>query len=52
MVIQYYDRKHVFLIVLHHTDVSVQIRLLSGEALLQEKNSTGDRWDFNPGPCG
>ena len=26
-------------------------RLLSGETLLQEKNSTGRRWDSNPGPC-
>ena len=24
----------------------------SGETLLQEKNSTGHRWDSNPGPCG
>ena len=35
----------------HGTDVSVGISLLSGENLLQEKNSTGSRWDSNPGPC-
>ena len=31
-------------------DVSVRIRLLSGETLLRAKNSTGRRWDLNPGP--
>ena len=35
----------------HGTDVSVGIRLLSGETLLQEKSSTGYNWDSNPGPC-
>ena len=35
----------------HGADVSVEIQLLSGETLLQEKNSTGRRWDLNPGPC-
>ena len=34
----------------HGTDVSVRIRLLSEETLLQEKNYTGRRWDLNPGP--
>ena len=32
-------------------DLSVGVRLLSGETLLQEKKSTGRRWDLNPGPC-
>ena len=27
------------------------VRLLSGETWLQNKNSTGRRWDFNPDPC-
>ena len=35
----------------HGTDVSVGIRLLSGETVLQAKNSTGSRWDLHPGPC-
>ena len=35
----------------HGTDVSVGVRLLSGETFLQAKNSTGRRWDSNPGPC-
>ena len=35
----------------HGTDLSVGIRLLSGETLLQAKNSTGSRWDSNPGHC-
>ena len=35
----------------HDADVDVWIRLLSGETLLQVKNSTGCRWDLNPGPC-
>ena len=34
----------------HGTDVSVGIQLLSGETLLQAKNSAGRRWDSNPGP--
>ena len=34
------------------TDLSVGVRLLSGETLLQAKNSTGRRWDSNPGPVG
>ena len=34
-----------------HTDVSDGVRLLSGETLLQAKNSTGRRWDSNQGPC-
>ena len=34
----------------HGTDVSVGIHLLSGETLLQAKNSTDCRWDSNPGP--
>ena len=38
------------LIGAHGTDVSVGVRLLSGEILLQAKNSTGRRWDSNPGP--
>ena len=33
------------------TDLSIGVQLLSGEILLQEKNSTGRRWDLNPGPC-
>ena len=32
------------------TDISVGSRLLSGETLLQAKNSTGRWWDSNPGP--
>ena len=39
------------LIGAHSTDVSVGARLLSGETFLQAKNSTGGRWDSNPGPC-
>ena len=35
----------------HGTDVSVGVRLLSGETLLQVKNSTGRRWNSPPGPC-
>ena len=35
----------------HGTDLSVGVRLLSGETLLHEENSTGRRWDSNPGPC-
>ena len=35
----------------HGTDGSIGIPLLSGETFLQEKNSTGRRWDLNPGPC-
>ena len=34
----------------HCTDVSVEVRFLSGEPLLQEKYSTGHRWDSNPCP--
>ena len=30
---------------MHGTDVSIGIRLLSGETLLQGKKSTGRRWD-------
>ena len=33
----------IFIIEAHGTDVSVGVRLLSGETLLQEKNSTGRR---------
>ena len=29
---------------------SFEASLMSGETLLQEKNSTGCRWDSNPGP--
>ena len=35
----------------HGTDFSVGIRLLSGETLLQAKNSSGHRWGSNLGPC-
>ena len=48
---------HVHLIALsgfigaHGTDLSVGVQLLSGETLLQAKNSTGHRWDSNPGIC-
>ena len=35
----------------HCTDVGVVIRLLSGKTWLQTKNSTGRRWDSNPGSC-
>ena len=38
------------LIRAHGTDVSDGVASLSGETLLQEKNSTGHRWDSNPGP--
>ena len=34
-----------------NTDVSVGAQLLSGETLLQEKNSTGHRWDLNKCLC-
>ena len=40
-----------YLIGAHGIDVSVGVRLLSGETLLQVKNFTGHRWDLNPGPC-
>ena len=40
-----------YIIGAHGTDVSVEIRLLSGETLLQVKNLIGRRWDSNPGPC-
>ena len=43
----YHYRKRVFHIVPHCTDVGVIIWLLSVETLLQEKNSTGRRWDSN-----
>ena len=33
------------------TDLSVVVQLVSGKTLLQEKNSTGHRWDSNPSPC-
>ena len=33
------------------TDLSVEVLLLSGETLLQVKNSTGYKWDSNLGPC-
>ena len=35
----------------HGTDVSVGVRILSGETLLQAKNSTGRNRDSNQGPC-
>ena len=35
----------------HGTDVSVRIRLLSRETLLQAKNFSGHRWGSNSGPC-
>ena len=55
-------RLFCFLLVLHATpdslridnwgtDVSVGIQLLSGETLLQAKNSTSRRWCLNPGFC-
>ena len=31
--------------------LAFEVRLLSGENLLQEKNSTGYRWDSYPAPC-
>ena len=31
--------------------IALGFRLVSGETLLQEKNSAGRRWDSNPGPC-
>ena len=34
--------KHAFHIVSHGTDFGIEIWLVSGETLLQEKNSTGE----------
>ena len=31
--------------------IGAQRLALGGETSLQEKNSTGRRWDSNPGPC-
>ena len=39
-----------YFIEAHDPDLSVGVRLLSGETLLQVKNFTGRRWDLNPGP--
>ena len=49
VVIQYHDRKYVFHIVPQHR--CWRYGLIGGVTLLQEKNSTGRRWDSNPGPC-
>ena len=35
----------------HGAVLSIEIRLLSGETLLQEKNSTSYRWESKPGLC-
>ena len=35
----------------HSTDVGVGFQLANGETLLQERNTTGHRWEINPGPC-
>ena len=35
----------------HDADLSVGVQLLSGEILLQVKNSTGHRWVLNPRSC-
>ena len=47
-VIQYHDIKHVFLIA---QMLALGFDWGSGETILQEKISTGQRWDSNLGPC-
>ena len=39
-----------FMLVYLNTWLARMLALVSGETLLQEKNSTGRRWDSNPGP--
>ena len=38
-----------YIIGAHGTDVSIRVWLMSGENLLQEKNSAGRRWESNSG---
>ena len=37
--------------LLGHMAQMLGFDFLSGEILLQPENSTGHRWDSNPGPC-
>ena len=50
VVMQYHNRMHVFYNLPHGTDIGIWVWLVSGETLLEEKNSTGRRWDLDSGP--
>ena len=52
VVIQNHDNEIIFLILYHIAQMlSLGFDWGSEETILQDKNSTGHRWDSNPGPC-